>query len=162
MVLCSLSNGRGRCLCQGWPHLQGAAHGVAEFGDTEWLGKKPGWLHGINRMIETRDKEDRSRGVQHGEAAGQYIAMHDGHLHVADEQIDLREGAGDLQRFGTGRRGQHAVTHAAKKRFQYVAQRLVVIDDENGFNMRRGRDYEVDRVTFGQGAATASAIAAEN
>jgi hypothetical protein len=67
--------------------------------------------------------------------AQQREAVHAGHAHVGEHELD-RLGREHAQRFGRVRRAQHAVAEPAEVGREVVADVLLVVDDEHGRHRR--------------------------
>ena len=64
---------------------------------------------------------------------GDFLAEHLGHDDVGDEQVDLAVVAGgEGEGLGTVRGGDHVVAVAGEDPFGDLAERLLVLDDEDG------------------------------
>ena len=77
------------------------------------------------------------------------LAEHVRHDDVGDQQVDLaRVAAGDAEGLRAARGGDHLVAVAGEDPLGYLAQRFLVLDDQDGFSLGRplvGRG-------FGEGA----------
>ena len=117
-----------------WPALprssaseKGLSRSTPPGSSLSWEGRT-GWA-GHEQHLDVR--------AEFSDAGGVFLSEHFGDDDVGEEQMDLPLVPGD-ERDGVGSAGggEHAVAVAGKDPLGHSAERLFVLDDENGFALR--------------------------